>query len=114
MGGTITVNRNGSVGEAYYQEVPFCSTEDVHVFTPKFPLSREAAFFLITLIRREKYRYNYGRKWGIERMKASTMLLPTTVDGFPDTAAMEKVVSSCPSQALLRRIADDAVDGPAK
>jgi len=31
---TISVNRNGSVGEAFYQEISFCSTEDVHVFNP--------------------------------------------------------------------------------
>ena len=31
-GNTIAVNRNGSVGEAFYQPVGFCSTEDVHIF----------------------------------------------------------------------------------
>src|SRR5665213_2280442 len=59
-GGTISVNRNGSVGEAYYQPEPFCSTEDVHIFTPKFPMNQYVALFLVTLIRREKYRFSYG------------------------------------------------------
>jgi Type I restriction modification DNA specificity domain len=68
-GNTIGVNRNGSVGEAFYQPVPFCSTEDVHIFNPKFPLNPYIGLFLTALIRREKYRFGYGRKWGIERMK---------------------------------------------
>ena len=64
-GNVITVPRNGaSVAEAYYQPLPFCSTEDVHVFHPKFNLTTEIAMFLISLIRLEKYRFSYGRKWG--------------------------------------------------
>jgi hypothetical protein len=61
---TIGVNRNGSVAEAFYHEYDYCSTEDVHIFSPKFPLNKYIAMFIITLIKKEKYRYNYGRKWG--------------------------------------------------
>lgn len=39
-GGVIGVNRNGSVGEAFYQPIDFCSTEDVHIFTPKFEMNK--------------------------------------------------------------------------
>lgn len=69
QGNVIGVNRNGSVAEAFYQPVPFCSTEDVHIFIPKFELNPYRAMFLCTLIKQEKYRFGYGRKWGIERMK---------------------------------------------
>lgn len=92
----ITVARNGSVGQAFYQELPFCSTEDVHVFKPKFTLNKHIAFFMIPLIKMEKYRYSYGRKWGIARMKESLIKLPTTPSGEPDFAFMEKYIRTLP------------------
>ena len=93
-GNTIGVNRNGSVGVAFYQPIPFCSTEDVHVFKPKFNMNIYIAMFLITLIRKESYRYNYGRKWGLERMRSSKIKLPATEDGNPDWSYMEKYIKS--------------------
>lgn len=93
-GNTITVNRNGSVGEAFYQENSFCSTEDVHIFNPKFDLNKYIAMFFISLFRKEKYRYNYGRKWGIDRMNNSIIKLPVTPSGKPDYAFMEQYIKS--------------------
>lgn len=93
-GNTIGVNRNGSVAYAFYQPVPFCSTEDVHIFKPKFEMNKYIGLFLATLIRQEKYRYNYGRKWGIGRMKISTIKLPVDSKGQPDWDFMEKYIKS--------------------
>ncbi len=93
-GNVISVNRNGSVGEAYYQPLPFCSTEDVHVFNPKFKMTAAIGLFFVTLIRKEKYRFSYGRKWGIERMKKSVIRLPIDAVGQPDWQFMENYVNS--------------------
>jgi hypothetical protein len=93
-GNVITVTRNGSVAEAFYQPIPFCSTEDVHIFNPKFEMSIYVAFFMIPLIRKEKYRYSYGRKWGILRMNESLIKLPVTQDGQPDFAFMENYIKT--------------------
>jgi hypothetical protein len=95
-GNTISVNRNGSVALAFYQPLPFCSTEDVHIFRPKFTLTPYIGLFLATLICREKYRFGYGRKWGIERMKISTIRLPINAKGVPDWAFMENFIKSLP------------------
>ena len=95
-GNTITVNRNGSVGEAFYQPVGFCSTEDVHIFNPKFTLNPYVAMFLIVLIKKEKYRYNYGRKWGLERMNKTTIMLPVDGNNHPDWQFMEDYIKSLP------------------
>jgi hypothetical protein len=100
-GNTIGVNRNGSVGEAFYQEEPFCSTEDVHIFIPKFKLNKYIAMFLITLIKQEKHRFGYGRKWGIDRMKESIIKLPVKPDGFPDFEFMENYIKSLPYSASI-------------
>jgi len=101
QGNTIGVNRNGSVGEAFYQPEPFCSTEDVHVFTPKFTLNPFIALFLTTLIRQERFRFAYGRKWGIERMKKSIIRLPTKRDGQPDWELMERYIKTLPFSSQI-------------
>ncbi len=101
----ITVNRNGSVAEAFYQTEPFCSTEDVHVFTPKFKMNQYIALFLVTLIKLEKYRYSYGRKWGLDRMRSSTIKLPDS-NGQPDWQFMEDYIKSLPYSSNLKEISE--------
>jgi hypothetical protein len=99
-GNVLTVNRNGSVGEAYYQPEPFCSTEDVHVYMPRFELDPFIGLFLCALIRRERYRFGYGRKWGLERMRTSQIRLPVDSGGTPDWALMS---------ATMRRVRFSAI-----
>lgn len=99
--GVITVNRNGSVGEAFYQPQAFASTEDVHVFKPKFEMSKYTALFLTTLIRRERYRFSYGRKWGLARMNESVIRLPVTASGDPDWVYMESYMKALPFSASI-------------
>ncbi len=95
-GNVIGVNRNGSVAEAFYQPIPFCSTEDVHIFIPKFKMNKFSGLFISALIRLEKYRYNYGRKWGIARMKVSKIKLPVDQSGQPDFNFMETYIKALP------------------
>jgi len=94
---TITVNYNGNgVAEAFYQPTPFWASDDVNVLYPRFDLSPQIAMFLCTLIRKEKYRFSYGRKWGLVRMSESVILLPVTATGEPDWAFMERYIKSLP------------------
>lgn len=86
---TITVSYNGSVGFAYFQDKPFWATDDVNVLYPKFPLNVNIALFLCTMIEKEQYRYNYGRKWTKDIMEKSIIKLPTTENGQPDWQWME-------------------------
>ncbi len=94
QGNVITVNYNGSVGEAFYQPNPFWASDDVNVLVPKFELNPYIAMFFITIIKKEKYRFNYGRKWHKERMEVSTMKLPVNEDGKPDFDYMENYIKS--------------------
>lgn len=100
-GNVISVTRNGSVGEAFYQPIPFASTEDVHIFNPKFPMNMYIALFFITVLKMEKYRYNYGRKWGMKRMNDTFIKLPVTSKGKPDFLFMEKFIKSLPYSSSL-------------
>lgn len=98
---TITINYNGSVGEAFYQEQAFWASDDLNVLYPKFKLNKYIAMFLITIIRHEKYRFNYGRKWHKERMEESIMKLPAKSDGTPNFELMENYIKSLPYSASL-------------
>jgi hypothetical protein len=100
-GNTITVSSNGSIGEAFYQEFPYCMSNDVYSLYPKFELNKYIGLFLTTLIRKEKYRFNYGRKWNIGRMFNSLIKLPVKTDGQPDFEFMENYIKSLPYSASL-------------
>lgn len=93
-GETITVNYNGSVAEAFYQPLPFWACDDCNVLYPRFDINPWIALFLVTIIRKEKYRFNYGRKWHVERMKEAIIKLPVKKNGTPDWEFMENYIKS--------------------
>ncbi len=100
-GGTITVNYNGSVAESFYQSSPYWASDDVNVLYPKFDMNEFSAMFLCALIKTEKYRFNYGRKWHKERMEKSKIKLPVDNDGNPDWQFMESYIKSLPYSSSL-------------
>ena len=96
-GGTISVSYNGSVAEAFYQPEPYWATDDVNVLYPKVcKLTPATALFLCTIIRLEKYRFNYGRKWHLDRMRESIIKLPATKKGVPDWCYMARYIETLP------------------
>ncbi|MFN7594591.1 MAG: N-6 DNA methylase [bacterium] len=95
-GNTITVNYNGSVAEAFYQPDPFWASDDVNVLYPKFKMNPIMGLFIAAVIRQEKYRFNYGRKWHLERMASSSISLPAKKNGEPDFQAMEALMLTLP------------------
>ena len=93
-GGAISVCYNGSVGEAFYQPVPFCASDDVNVLRPRFVMNEWTALFVCALIRREQYRYNYGRKWHLARMKGAEVRIPVDRCGDPDWNLVSRYMRS--------------------
>lgn len=91
-GNTISVSYNGSIAEAYYQAKEFWATDDVNVLYPLFPMTPYSAIFFTTLINKEKYRFNYGRKWDKELMNISKIKLPIDSKGNPDWQWIENYV----------------------
>lgn len=81
-GNCISVNYNGGVGEAYYQREPFWASDDVNVLLLRGHKMNEAlAMFFITVIKNEKYRFSYGRKWNKEQMEKTIIRLPAQMTG---------------------------------
>ena len=95
-GNTISLSYNGSVGEAFYQENPFWATDDVNVLYPKFKMNKYIALFICAILKKEKYRFSYGRKWTLDQMKKSKIRLPAISKGYPDWQFMEDYIKSLP------------------
>lgn len=93
-GGTITICYNGSVGEAFYQPVPFWASDDVNVLYPKFLMGEAVGLFLCRLIKKERHRFNYNRKWNLRRMNATKIKLPVDKNGNPDWEIMKNYISN--------------------
>lgn len=101
-GGTISLSYNGSVAEAFYQSEPYWATDDVNVLYPRgFSLTAASGLFLCTVIRREKFRFNYGRKWHLERMREAVIRLPATKAVEPDWQFMEYYMRTLPYSSQL-------------
>mgnify|MGYP003299500442 CR=1 FL=1 len=98
---TITVSYNGSIAEAYYQAKEFWATDDVNVLYPKFLMNAYSALFLTTIINKEKYRFNYGRKWDKELMESSKIKLPINEQGEPDWQWIEDYIKGLPYSGCL-------------
>lgn len=113
-GNTISLSYNGSVGEAFYQKEPYWATDDVNALYSKYErFNKEIGLFLATVIRQEKYKFSYGRKWTLENMKISEIKLPIQRDDkgnpiidsnkkysekgyIPDWVFMENYIKSLP------------------
>ena len=94
LGNCITVNYNGSVGEAFYQSEPFWATDDINVLDLKnYELNENIGLFLCTVIKKNKFKFSYGRKWTLEQMKNTTIYLPST-NGKPDYNFMDKYINN--------------------
>ncbi len=98
---TITANRGGSVGYFFYQPVPYQATPvDVRILAPKFEMNVYLGLFLKTILQLEKYRYNYSRKMGSDRLEQFRIKLPAKGDQ-PDWASMEEYIKSLPYSSSL-------------
>ncbi|MFA6914505.1 MAG: restriction endonuclease subunit S, partial [Endomicrobiia bacterium] len=101
----ITVNYNGSVGEAFYQKKSFCASDDVNVLYPKsWELNRNIGLFLVTVIKFNKYRFGYGRKWTLEKMKETKIALPCNKYKNPDWTFMNNYIQSLNSEPIRTSI----------
>ena len=102
-GGTISISYDGSIGEAFYQPNPFWCSDAVNVLYPKgFALNASIAMFICCILRLEKYRYNYGRKWHLDRMNNTIIKLPVDNSANPDWGFMENYVKYFPHSSLIK------------
>jgi hypothetical protein len=99
--GTLTVAYNGSVGSTFFQNQDYFACDDVNVLVPKYPMSRWIQLFIATIIKHSRYRFTYGYKWTLARMKATSVRLPVDADGKPDWGYMESFMKGLPFSAAI-------------
>lgn len=83
----------------FLQTQPFYSGRDLYLLYPKCCISNKAKLFLVTIIKANKYRYNYGRQANVT-LSSLKLKLPVTADGKPDWCWMESYVDSLHSEPL--------------
>lgn len=100
--GTITANRGGSVGFFFFQPIDYIATPvDVRILSPKFKLDKYAALFMTTVFRQEKYRFNYSRKMGTDRLKKMNVFLPVNSFNEIDFDFMSNYIKSLPYSSSI-------------
>ena len=83
--------------DTFYQPKDFISCGDVNVLYSKSDsFNKYNAMFFIPVLELEKFRFGYGRKSNLERIKQLTIKLPATPEGEPDYQFMEDYMKTLP------------------
>ncbi len=93
--GLISVAGGGSVLSTFYQDEPFYSGRDLYILRAKKNIDKYAKLFIITLIKREKYKYSYGRQAN-KTLPNIEIKLPVIKDGSPDYEFMSNYIRALP------------------
>ncbi|MDR3298312.1 MAG: restriction endonuclease subunit S [Candidatus Nomurabacteria bacterium] len=95
----ITVAVGGSVLSTFLQPKPFYSGFHILILEPKEEINNFAKLFLTTLIRKEKYRYNYGRQAN-RTLKNLRIKLPIK-NNKPDWDFMTNFIQTLPFSSQI-------------
>lgn len=89
----LSVNRNGSVGYAFYHPYYGLFSNDCRKLKLKYK-SKYVGYFLANQITRQKEKYNYGYKMGTARLKRQKIMLPINLKSQPDYKYMEQYMKN--------------------
>lgn len=98
--GTITVAVSGSVLSTFLQTKPFYTGFHIMTLQPKEKMNNSTLLFVTNLIRREKYRFNYGRQAN-KSLKTLRIKLPTKA-GRPDWDFMTQFIHTLPFSSQVK------------
>ena len=90
----ISVNRNGSVGYAFYHKYEALYSNDCRKLKLKKHANEFVALFITNQIMQQKEKYNYGYKMGTARLKKQYIMLPLDNNGDPDFEYMEQYIKN--------------------
>jgi type I restriction-modification system DNA methylase subunit len=100
--GCITVPMVGNELKSSYQTEPFCVSQNIAILKPKkFTLNPFIAIFLNTIIRKDRFRFAYGRTLSLDRLKMLKIKLPVDKNGNPNWKFMEDYIKSLPYSASI-------------
>ena len=104
--GTISVAAGGSVMESFLQLTPYYSGRDLFYLKPKFEMSDAVKLYYCLCLRRNKFRYSYGRQAN-ETLKdlqiPALEELPEYVKSFSAEEFQKNLVESVDLSALTEK-----------
>lgn len=84
----ISINRNGSVGYAFYHPYTALFSNDCRKLVTG--LDKYTNLFIVNQIKAQKDKYNYGYKMGTNRILRQKIFLPVNSNGEPDYDYMKQ------------------------
>ncbi|MDO5343146.1 MAG: N-6 DNA methylase [Bacteroidia bacterium] len=99
----ISVNRNGSVGYAFYHPYKALYGNDTRKLRPRVQ-NKYASIFISLAITQQKEKYGYGLKMGTGRLKRQYIMLPVNSEGEPDYVFMENYMKRKEMEMLKRYV----------
>lgn len=94
--GNVLVIDSAVLGFCTYQEFNFSASDHVEKLIPKFKMNKYIALFLVTLINKENFRYNYGIKYNQNRIRETKIKVPVDKNNNPDFEYMERFIKNLP------------------
>lgn len=88
----ISVNRNGSVGYAFYHDYEALYGNDTRKLVPMYS-NKYFSLFLTYIVSHQKDKYGYGYKMGTARLKRQKVMLPVNEQGAPDYQYMKEYMA---------------------
>lgn len=102
----VSINFNGSVGEAFYHPYKALFSGDVkRLHLKNCKDNKYINLFIITMIKNQKNKYNYGYKFSESRMKRQYIKLPVDDAGNPDYEYMEQYIKNLEYNKIINYIA---------
>ena len=111
----ITVATDGSTCSSFVQEFPFYAFYKVAILKPKFGVTVpiDALYYVAYLLRRERWRYVYARKFGKSRISQTKVFAPSKA-GSPDFKKMAQIVRTAAAYPIVESFRAAYADALAK
>lgn len=100
IGNVITID-SAVAGFPAFQMQNFSASDHVEKLVPLFPMTPNIALFIVTLLKKEMYRYSYGRKCNQIKLKNTIIKLPEK-NGNPDWEFIENYVKALPYTDIIQ------------
>jgi hypothetical protein len=93
--GNVICVDSAVIGFCSYQEENFSASDHVEILKPKkFKLNKYLGIYFSSMLNKDNFRYNYGRKRSQSRLASSTIDLPVDVNNNIDLEWIESFIKS--------------------
>jgi predicted RNA methylase len=99
---SITVATDGSTCSSFVQEYPYYAFYKVAILTPKIKIPVASLYYIAYLLKRQKWRYVYARKFGKERILNTTLIIPVDKKGEPDFDKMASIIEQTRAYEIIK------------